>query len=272
MPESTRWIKVASSVLLEDDPTAARLCLTDHLLSEFDARAGARVTYDQRSRTLSLHGFPQDVGFDARRWPYGVRTLEQTHPLLKHYLRTGSLEPRMLLGPGQTSRMLPAPLVSLLRSLDLGVHQMAIPIRNEPGALIEGYVLVRDEPFPHWALPRVRALHAFVRGLEVHLRLLTATTAMTARTAEDEAGLTPRERTILAMVAESRKAESIGRSLGISARTVHKHLENVYRKLGVSDRVAAVTSAHRRGLVLPHGEASSDRSRLDPADDLPAPR
>ena len=99
----------------------------------------------------------------------------------------------MLLGPGQTSRVLPAPLVSLLRSLDLGVHQLAIPIRNEPGTLIEGYALVRDEPFPHWALPRVRAIHALVRGLEVHLRHLTATTAMAARPDEDEAVLTPRE-------------------------------------------------------------------------------
>jgi DNA-binding NarL/FixJ family response regulator len=32
-------------------------------------------------------------------------------------------------------------------------------------------------------------------------------------------------------------------SLAISPRTIHKHAERIYRKLGVTDRVAAVSTA-----------------------------
>lgn len=42
---------------------------------------------------------------------------------------------------------------------------------------------------------------------------------------------------------------SIGRRLGISERTVHKHIANVYRKLGTRDRVSTVLRAQRLGLV-----------------------
>ncbi|WP_228552052.1 response regulator transcription factor [Mumia zhuanghuii] len=273
MPDTARWIEVASAILLEEEPATARHLFTDQLLREFGARTGARVTLDLSSGALTIHGFPQDIAFDPQRWPYGVQTLEQSHPLLLHYVRTGSLQPRMLLGPGESPQMLPPVLVSLLTSLGIGFHQLGLPIRNEPERVFEGYVLVRDDPFPRWSLPRARALHDLVRGLESHLRLRAAAGTVAAAPApDDEARLTPRERTILAMLAESRTAESIGRSLGISARTVHKHLENVYRKLGVSDRVAAVTSAQRRGLVEPGGEPGTRDGRLDPTDEVSAPR
>ncbi|MGH1564924.1 response regulator transcription factor [Mumia sp. DW29H23] len=248
MPDAAQWIGVAADVLTLDDLGEARQRLTDHLLREFGADAGARIAYDARTGALTLHGFPRDIAFDTERWPYGLETLTHTHPLLLHYVRTGSVEPEVLLRPGVSTRTLPMPLVSLLRSVGVGLHQLALPLRNDPDTGLEAYVLVRDEPFPRWALPRARALHDLVRGLDQHLRLRLAAPEAQAAAPGDDVGLTPRELTILSMLAESRTAESIGRSLGISARTVHKHLENVYRKLGVSDRVAAVTAAQRRGL------------------------
>lgn len=271
MPDvAARWIDVASAVLNQDDVTVARRRLAEHLLHDFDARAGAHVTFDRQSGAFGVHAFPQEIAFDAMRWPYGVRTLERTHPLLLHYLRTGSLEPSQLLTPDQSPLVLPAPLLRLLSSLDIGVHQLALPTRNERDGVLEGYVLVREDPFPRWALPRAMALHDLVRGLDSHLRLVAAAATPSPRP-EDEVGLTPREHTILAMLAESRTAESIGRSLGISARTVHKHLENVYRKLGVSDRVAAVTSAHRRGLVMMLDEEQAG-GRPEATEPVRAPR
>ncbi|MGW3069074.1 response regulator transcription factor [Streptomyces sp. NPDC001130] len=39
------------------------------------------------------------------------------------------------------------------------------------------------------------------------------------------------------------------RRLGISVRTVHKHVENIYRKLGTRDRLGTVLRAQRLGLV-----------------------
>jgi PAS domain S-box-containing protein len=52
--------------------------------------------------------------------------------------------------------------------------------------------------------------------------------------------LTAREWAVLRLVADGAPAENIARRLGISHRTVHKHLEHLYRKLGVHDRAAAV--------------------------------
>ncbi|MFG2602186.1 response regulator transcription factor [Streptomyces sp. NPDC048514] len=64
-----------------------------------------------------------------------------------------------------------------------------------------------------------------------------------------DCALTPRETTVLLLLAEALTADTIGRRLGISVRTVHKHVENVYRKLGTRDRVGTVLRAQRLGLI-----------------------
>ena len=63
--------------------------------------------------------------------------------------------------------------------------------------------------------------------------------------------LTVRETQILARVAEGLTAHEISRHVAISPRTVHKHLENIYSKLGVSDRLQAVLEAQRLSLIPP---------------------
>jgi DNA-binding CsgD family transcriptional regulator len=54
------------------------------------------------------------------------------------------------------------------------------------------------------------------------------------------AGLSRREAEVLHWIAEGKSNIDIGRVLGISVRTVEKHVEAVYRKLGVETRTAAV--------------------------------
>ena len=51
--------------------------------------------------------------------------------------------------------------------------------------------------------------------------------------------LTPREREVLAWVAAGKTNRDIAAILGASTRTVEKHLERVYEKLGVETRTAA---------------------------------
>ena len=53
-------------------------------------------------------------------------------------------------------------------------------------------------------------------------------------------GLTAREREILALVAQGHTNAQVAAALWISPATVAKHLENVYSKLGVGTRTAAV--------------------------------
>jgi DNA-binding CsgD family transcriptional regulator len=53
--------------------------------------------------------------------------------------------------------------------------------------------------------------------------------------------LTERERQVLQLAAQGRTSLAIAHRIDVSPRTVAKHLENVYRKLGVANRAAAVS-------------------------------
>jgi len=55
--------------------------------------------------------------------------------------------------------------------------------------------------------------------------------------------LTPRQWQLIDLLAAGRTNAQIARRLGISEATVRTHLENIYRRLGVSSRSAAVTRA-----------------------------
>jgi DNA-binding CsgD family transcriptional regulator len=58
-----------------------------------------------------------------------------------------------------------------------------------------------------------------------------------------EAGLTAREAEVMRVVAHGASSGDAGRELGISERTVDKHLEHVFAKLGVATRSAASARA-----------------------------
>ena len=74
--------------------------------------------------------------------------------------------------------------------------------------------------------------------------------AMNAReSARAEAALTPREREVLAHVAEGLTIRQIGRRIGISPRTVESHVAKLYRKLGARSRLQAVSRAAALGLI-----------------------
>ncbi len=68
------------------------------------------------------------------------------------------------------------------------------------------------------------------------------------------AGLTPREREVLSLVAAGTSNRAAARRLGISTRTVEKHLEHAYLKLEVENRTAAaaVLSRARAAAGLGH--------------------
>lgn len=65
-----------------------------------------------------------------------------------------------------------------------------------------------------------------------------------------EADLTPREIEVLSWLAKGKTNRDIGDILGLSPRTVNKHLEHAYAKLGVETRASAAALMTREG-VLP---------------------
>lgn len=69
------------------------------------------------------------------------------------------------------------------------------------------------------------------------------------REGSDRPTLTGREAEVLKLLAEGRTAERIGAELHLPEATVETHLQNLYEKLGVADRAAAVATAMRWGLL-----------------------
>jgi DNA-binding NarL/FixJ family response regulator len=62
-------------------------------------------------------------------------------------------------------------------------------------------------------------------------------------------GLTERELEVLGLVAAGKSNRAIAATLVISEHTVARHLQNIFRKLGVSSRTAASAFAYEHGLV-----------------------
>lgn len=73
--------------------------------------------------------------------------------------------------------------------------------------------------------------------------LLDASAAYFTPRALTPLGLTAREAQVLDALRRGLTASQTGSELCISARTVHHHLERIYRKLGVHSAAAAVAVA-----------------------------
>jgi DNA-binding NarL/FixJ family response regulator len=69
------------------------------------------------------------------------------------------------------------------------------------------------------------------------------------------AELTPREREVLALLAEGRSSAQIALELVISPRTVGTHVQHILSKLAVNSRAQAVALAHRAGFGPPEVHA-----------------
>lgn len=128
-------------------------------------------------------------------------------------------------------------------------HQMGFSLPSPPGQLV-AYAVNRgrgDFTEDDRALlavvmdPISRAVHRSRRRHEAQI-------ALEATAPPAGADLTDREFAVLELAAQGRTNSSIARTLGVSPRTIAKHLEHVYRKLGVTSRAAAVHRAVGRSV------------------------
>ncbi|HEX4225155.1 MAG TPA: response regulator transcription factor [Pseudonocardiaceae bacterium] len=109
-----------------------------------------------------------------------------------------------------------------------------------------GYLL-KDAP----RAELLRAVQAAAAGQSV-LSPAVATRLVTRVRTPEEDPLSQRELEVLALVAAGTTNRESAAKLFISEATVKTHLLNIYNKLGVSDRAAAVAEAFNRGLLTPN--------------------
>jgi DNA-binding CsgD family transcriptional regulator len=102
-----------------------------------------------------------------------------------------------------------------------------------------------------------------VRVLELltpHLIRLYTRAAMRRKTPQGLEMLTPREREVIALIAAGRTNRETARYLWISPHTVRAHLENIFEKLEVTTRAAAVARVLGDSPPVSRGEQNSTRA------------
>jgi DNA-binding NarL/FixJ family response regulator len=97
----------------------------------------------------------------------------------------------------------------------------------------------------------VEAVRGVARGEEGWVSQSVASQIGEWREGEDARNheLTAREMEVLRLLVEGKTNPQIGSDLGISKKTVEKHLGAVYSKLGVASRVEAAEVALRKGWI-----------------------
>lgn len=87
------------------------------------------------------------------------------------------------------------------------------------------------------------------QAIELAMRIARLRDEQAGAGEDGDAGLTPRERDVLALLVEGKSNAAIAEELFISQRTVTTHLTRLYAKLDVSSRTEAMSEAIRRGMV-----------------------
>lgn len=135
---------------------------------------------------------------------------------------------------------------SAVRILVLSVHDTSRHLREALAAGADGYLLKSVTGSVLAEGIRGAVAGQTVIGQEFVPKLLEdASRGVPMGKAE----LTPREEEVLELVADGLSNREIAERLGISTRTAQKHLENLFKKLGVHDRTELVTHAFRRGML-----------------------
>jgi len=168
------------------------------------------------------------------------------HPLLCWFAHTGD-STAMTVGrvPPSVACAEGAALLHELLSPYGCEQQLALPVRVA-GVEHHAFVLARgSEDFSEEDLALARRIQPLLQVLDRQACVLDE------RRVSTTPSLTGRELAILHLLADGLTAAAIGRRLGVSPRTVQKHLENLYRKLGVRDRLQAVLAAQEAALLEP---------------------
>jgi len=133
------------------------------------------------------------------------------------------------------------PATRLLASVDAVPWNMQV-MRMIDAVLAGNAAITREVDCP------VRVMLSYIGKVgtgEFLFRLQDSTDGREASLLQESLGLTPRESEVLHWISKGKSNRDISEILSISPRTVNKHLEQIFIKLGVENRSAAASIATR---------------------------
>ena len=249
---SAHWLEFFSDLLSRPLTRFPHAAIRDELGDSFDIvgaswnwrEADGRNGFELSSAS-PRHMFSDDV---VERWQ--SRDAISGHPLIRWFAATQSTAP-------QTTQRVPAHIApspayreieeDVLRQGGCDV-QLSLPYHLD-GLEHRAFVLARTgADFHDDDLALARLLQPILCGLDRQVSVLSAHGG-TLVDAVAEVNLTARETAVLTLLAAGYPAVRIAHRLAISPRTVNKHLERIYRKLGVVDRLGAIRVASALSLL-----------------------
>lgn len=162
-----------------------------------------------------------------------------------------ALTPHVLLLDMEMPGMKGVEVAQQLKAVESPVRILALSAYDDKQYILElltsgasGYLVKEEVPDTI-----VEAVRGVARGEQGWLsRQVAAQIATWTQEGSAKSELTAREKEVLCLVVKGKTNQEIGLALGISDKTVEKHLEGVFTKLSVSSRVEAAVFAVREKL------------------------
>jgi DNA-binding CsgD family transcriptional regulator len=270
------WVDVVADVLSQPIREFPLGVIGRALVETFHADAASRTWRSAEGRAEFSAVARPGATFGGRSLAEAGQTIASAansellthHPLLRWYCLTRTMAP-------QTMDRVPRAIALTSRSVEatelMGRHglsrQLAIPLAP-PGREGAAVVVCRSsgDDFSDEDLEVAARIAPLFRALRAQTELLRGTPSGRPRGA-----LSDRERSVIELLARGYTSFAIASQLRCAPRTVEKHLEHVYRKLDVSDRVSAVREAQAMG-VLDAVTAELSKEAVDASEVRPGRR
>jgi DNA-binding CsgD family transcriptional regulator len=245
---SAQWLGEVVDLMREPTGTVPVPALLTLLRQAFDVTSCSWNWFDgdgSFGMVIDPAEVPENEPEMLELWRSGE--LFDSHAVLQWIRRTGDLRP-------QSIARVPAGIVPPRRRLALerafagmGMeHQLSVHYRAD-GPVQRAFVVGRaSRDFSDADLELAGVVQRSLAALDRQAAVVQRMTG--ARTGTD-LGLTGRELAVLQLIAEGLTTRRTANALACSPRTVEKHLEKAFRRLGVRDRLNAVRVLQQAGVL-----------------------
>jgi DNA-binding CsgD family transcriptional regulator len=194
---------------------------------------------------------------DALDFPDADQLFQQhlhEHPLLRFFGETGDLSARRISDVASDRQFRRLGLYHEFYRPAGVDYQLVVSVPAPHGGMISVALNRNGQDFSDQQREVVDLLRPHLAQASAIASLLSQPLPDAPRDAHGRPLLTPRQTQILRLVAAGNSDRAVARTLGVSVRTVHTHLQHIYRALGVRSRTEAL--AHVRALSLARTQAT----------------